>query len=180
MIDACDRRDDQHASVEAIDVGLGLQAEQAKRLFISSDSRLRLGQIALRLLERDSRRGLMVEQILGHRGGLLRQLEILVAFGVFAYGCGRVAAADGAQHLAFVHDVADLRPQVDDLAGERRQHVREPVFIELHLAGNRQRPRNRMLTDGLDGDGAQGDRIHGQVGRSSRGGGRSVAGRRVR
>ena len=54
---------------------------------------------------------------------------------------------DGAQRLAFVHDVADLRPQVDDLAGERRQHMREPVFVELHFAGNGQRPRNRMFAD---------------------------------
>src|SRR6266853_6301301 len=115
---AGDWRHDDYAAVEAIDVGFRLQAEQTQRLLVPSDARPGLREIALGLLQRDSRRGLMVEQILRHRGRFLGELEISMALGVFAVCRRCITAADGTERQALSNRVANFHSQIDDLAGE--------------------------------------------------------------
>ena len=126
--------------------------EHAQRFGRARDARSGLREIALRLLQRDARRGFVLEQIRGHRGCFFGELEILLALEILANRRRGVAAGDRAERLALPDAVADLDVKVDDLAGDRRQDAREAIFVELHASGDGERGRRLAIGDGTDDD----------------------------
>jgi hypothetical protein len=58
-----------------------------------------------------------------------------------------------AQSLSpFADDVADLHAEIDDLAGDRDEHARHAVLVELDLARDREVAGQLVLGDRIDLD----------------------------
>ena len=88
----------------------------------------------------------MLEEVLRHREGFFREVQILVARDVIGdRGCD-LAAAQQEQRVALPHVVADVDPQALDLARRRRQNPRHPIAVEFDGAG-----RTNHVAGGLGG-----------------------------
>ena len=94
----------------------------------------------------------MREEILGHRGGLFRQLDVLSRLDVFADRRGGLTAVDRAQRVASPDGVPDLDAEIDDLPAERHDDAGDALLVELDLASHGERVGDFALHDRFNSD----------------------------
>ncbi len=76
----------------------------------------------------------MLEQILVHVVGLLRQIQVALALQVIRNQRSDLAALDRKQNLILFDGVAHAGMKIDHLAGQRRQDSDRAIVVQLHFA----------------------------------------------
>ena len=112
---------------------MAVEPEHLEDFLGLQDFGFRFRQFVFRLLQRQARRRLMLEQVLRHREGLLRELLVFVAGHVIRDGRGHLTAVQHEKHVVFADVVPDVHGQLLHLARHRRKNARHPIGVEFHV-----------------------------------------------